>query len=54
MSSKKIAVVLADVDGTLVNSGKLITDHTKVALRKLAAAGIKFPWQAHALRVEWR
>jgi len=42
MPSKKISIVLADVDGTLVDSQKRITDRAKAAIQKLNDAGIKF------------
>jgi Cof subfamily protein (haloacid dehalogenase superfamily) len=42
MPSKKISIVLADVDGTLVDSQKRITERAKAAVRKLSDAGIKF------------
>jgi Cof subfamily protein (haloacid dehalogenase superfamily) len=42
MASKKISILLADVDGTLVDSQKRITARAKIAIQKLAEAGIKF------------
>ena len=42
MASKKISILLADVDGTLVDSQKRITARAEAAIRKLAEAGIKF------------
>jgi Cof subfamily protein (haloacid dehalogenase superfamily) len=42
MASKKISILLADVDGTLVDSQKRITARAEEAIRKLAEAGIKF------------
>ena len=42
MASKKISILLADVDGTLVDSQKRITAGAETAIQKLAAAGIKF------------
>jgi Cof subfamily protein (haloacid dehalogenase superfamily) len=42
MASKKISILLADVDGTLVDSQKRITARTKAAIEKLTEAGIKF------------
>ena len=42
MASKKISILLADVDGTLVDSQKRITARAETAIQKLAAAGIKF------------
>jgi Cof subfamily protein (haloacid dehalogenase superfamily) len=42
MPSKKISIVLADVDGTLVDSQKRITQRAKEAIQKLSDAGIKF------------
>jgi Cof subfamily protein (haloacid dehalogenase superfamily) len=42
MASKKISILLADVDGTLVDSQKRITARAKIAIQRLAEAGIKF------------
>src|SRR3984957_6946067 len=42
MASKKISILLADVDGTLVDSQKRITARAKAAIQKLDEAGIKF------------
>ncbi len=42
MPSKKISIVLADVDGTLVDSQKRITERAKAAIQRLSDAGIKF------------
>ena len=42
MPSKKISIVLSDVDGTLVDSQKRITERAKAAIAKLSEAGIKF------------
>jgi Cof subfamily protein (haloacid dehalogenase superfamily) len=42
MPSKKISIVLSDVDGTLVDSRKRITERAKAAIQKLSDAGIKF------------
>ena len=42
MSSKKISILLADVDGTLVDSQKRITARAKAAIQKLNESGIKF------------
>jgi Cof subfamily protein (haloacid dehalogenase superfamily) len=42
MPPRKISIVLSDVDGTLVDSKKRITDRAKAAIQKLADAGIKF------------
>jgi Cof subfamily protein (haloacid dehalogenase superfamily) len=42
MPSKKISIVLSDVDGTLVDSQKRITERAKAAILKLSEAGIKF------------
>jgi len=42
MASKKISILLADVDGTLVDSQKRITARAKAAIEKLTGAGIKF------------
>ena len=42
MATKKISILLADVDGTLVDSQKRITERAKAAIQKLSEAGIKF------------
>jgi Cof subfamily protein (haloacid dehalogenase superfamily) len=42
MASKKISILLADVDGTLVDSQKRITARAKAAIQKLNEAGLKF------------
>jgi Cof subfamily protein (haloacid dehalogenase superfamily) len=42
MASKKITILLADVDGTLVDSKKRITERAKTAIQKLNEAGLKF------------
>jgi hypothetical protein len=43
MSQKqKISLVLADVDGTLVDEEKVLTDRAQAAVRRLAEAGIRF------------
>jgi Cof subfamily protein (haloacid dehalogenase superfamily) len=39
---KKISLVLADVDGTLVTEQKILTDRAKAAVKALKAAGIRF------------
>ena len=41
-SSTPIALVLADVDGTLVTNDKILTDRTKDAVRRLREKGILF------------
>lgn len=38
----RIALVVSDVDGTLLTENKLLTDGTRAAVRKLQAAGIGF------------
>ena len=38
----RIALVVSDVDGTLVTKDKILTDGAKAAVRKLHAAGIGF------------
>ena len=38
----RIALVVSDVDGTLLTKDKILTDGAKAAVRKLAAAGIGF------------
>jgi len=42
MASKKISLLLSDVDGTLLDSRKRITARTKAAIEKVHEAGIKF------------
>jgi len=42
MASKKISILLADVDGTLVDSQKRITARAKATIQRLDEAGIKF------------
>ena len=42
MATKKISILLADVDGTLVDSQKRITERAKAAIQKLSEAGVKF------------
>jgi Cof subfamily protein (haloacid dehalogenase superfamily) len=42
MASKKISLLLADVDGTLVDSKKRLTAQAKAAIEDLHSAGIKF------------
>ena len=39
---RRISLVLADVDGTLVTEQKVFTDRAKAAVRALKAAGIRF------------
>ena len=41
-STAEIALVLADVDGTLVTQEKVLTDRAKDAIRRLRARGIRF------------
>ncbi len=41
-SSAAIALVISDVDGTLVTTDKRLTPATRAAVRRLAAAGIAF------------
>jgi len=40
--AKRIALLLADVDGTLVTHDKLLTDRARAAVRQAKAAGIDF------------
>ena len=40
--SRKISLVLADVDGTLVNEEKVLTKRAQKAVRALHDAGIRF------------
>lgn len=42
MADKKISLVLADVDGTLVTEEKVLTDRAKAAVENLRRAGIRF------------
>ena len=39
---RKISLVLADVDGTLVTEEKVLTERAQAAVRSLRAAGIRF------------
>src|SRR3979411_1909403 len=39
---RKISLVLADVDGTLVTEQKVLTERAQAAVRSLRAAGIRF------------
>jgi hypothetical protein len=39
---RKISLVLADVDGTLVTEDKILTERAQAAVRRLHAAGIRF------------
>jgi Cof subfamily protein (haloacid dehalogenase superfamily) len=41
-TASKISLVLADVDGTLVNAEKVLTQRTKATVKALHAAGISF------------
>ena len=40
--TRKISLVLADVDGTLVNEDKVLTERAQAAVRRLHDAGIRF------------
>ncbi len=42
MSTHKISLLLADVDGTLVTQDKVLTDRTQSAVRRLRESGIRF------------
>src|SRR6202035_5117871 len=42
VAKKKISLVLADVDGTLVNEEKVLTKRAQSAVSKLRRAGIRF------------
>ena len=42
MASKKISLLLSEVDGTLLDSKKRITSRAKAAIEKVHEAGIKF------------
>ncbi|MFX6040371.1 HAD hydrolase family protein, partial [Acinetobacter baumannii] len=39
---RKISLVLADVDGTLVNEQTVLTERAKSAVRRVRDAGIRF------------
>ena len=39
---KKLALLLADVDGTLVTKDKVLTERAQKAVRAMAAAGVRF------------
>ena len=39
---RKISLVLADVDGTLVNERKVLTERAKTAVRRVRDAGVRF------------
>jgi Cof subfamily protein (haloacid dehalogenase superfamily) len=41
MSASKIALLISDVDGTLLTSDKVLTERARAAARSLAAAGVK-------------
>jgi Cof subfamily protein (haloacid dehalogenase superfamily) len=41
-AKRKISLVLADVDGTLVNEEKILTERAQRAVRELRRAGIRF------------
>ena len=42
VAKRKISLVLADVDGTLVNEEKILTERAQSAVRQLRQAGIRF------------
>ena len=42
MTDKRISLVLADVDGTLVTEQKILTERAREAVKRLRAAGIRF------------
>ena len=42
MTSRKISLLLADVDGTLVTSEKILTERARKAVHGLHRAGIRF------------
>jgi Cof subfamily protein (haloacid dehalogenase superfamily) len=42
MAERKISLVLADVDGTLVNEQKVLTNRAQAAVQRLREAGIRF------------
>jgi Cof subfamily protein (haloacid dehalogenase superfamily) len=41
-TTRKISLVLADVDGTLVNEQKVLTERARAAVRRVRDAGIRF------------
>ena len=41
-TKRKISLVLSDVDGTLVNAEKVLTDRAQQAVRRLRDAGVRF------------
>src|SRR5262245_66225587 len=41
-TTRKISLVLADVDGTLVNEQKVLTERARTAVRRVRDAGIRF------------
>src|SRR5258708_14877750 len=41
-AKRKISLVLSDVDGTLVNEQKVLTERSKAAVKALHDAGIRF------------
>ena len=51
---KKISLLLADVDGTLVTHEKVLTEKTKAAIAKMREAGVKFAITSGARRRGWR
>src|SRR5262245_63634859 len=42
MADRKISLVLSDVDGTLVDEHKVLTERAQAAVHSLHAAGIRF------------
>lgn len=42
MTEKKVSLVLADVDGTLVTEEKVLTDRARAAVANLRKAGVRF------------
>ena len=42
MTSRKISLLLADVDGTLITHEKILTERARDAVHRLRRAGIRF------------
>ena len=42
VAKRKISLVLADVDGTLVNEEKVLTERAQSAVGQLRRAGVRF------------
>jgi len=53
MAERKISLVLADVDGTLVNEQKVLTKRAQAAVQHLRQAEFASPSPAAGHRVAW-